>query len=170
MHYADLINIFRQSRGGTDFVGVTALTNVKLEGGKKNPMQGRVTKCSVVACFAYGNKRSNGYENAVNRAREERGLEPDFEVGPLPYGDRIPNTPIIVHKGKFYLQIRVNPAIPPQVTYYLDGIEIAKDKIEGLPPRKDEGVKQGLGDDAVITRTFKDESIVEIRAFGDVYR
>lgn len=48
---------------------------------------------------------ASGYENRVKKLLEEAGSDPDgFHVGPLPWGTRVDNLPIIENKGKFYLQ------------------------------------------------------------------
>ena len=47
---------------GATFIGIDTLTAVKLKGGKKNPMQGRVTKVmrnASTMCFS--NNKTNGY-------------------------------------------------------------------------------------------------------------
>lgn len=47
----------------------------------------------------------SGYETMIKRKLKAMGRDPDsFSVGPLPWGTRVGNTPIIAHKGRFYLQ------------------------------------------------------------------
>ena len=92
---------------GTGFIGFDAITKVKkLPGGQSNPYQNRVTKhtTGITACI-YQNKYVNGYEQAVRRRLIESGLPADFKVGPLPWGTKIPNTPLVVHNGKTYIQM-----------------------------------------------------------------
>ena len=50
-------------------------------------------------------KGGSGYENMVKRHLEAAGKDPEsFKVGPLPWGERLGDLPIIVHHGKYYLQ------------------------------------------------------------------
>lgn len=48
---------------------------------------------------------ASGYEAMVRKHLEQAGKNPDlFVVGPLPWGERVGNLPIITHNGKYYLQ------------------------------------------------------------------
>jgi hypothetical protein len=63
----------------------------------------KVTRGERVILFT--NKKVSGYENMVRRRLEEAGKNPDnFVLGDLPWGSRVPNSPLIENKGKFYLQ------------------------------------------------------------------
>lgn len=97
---------------GCSFAGLDTVTVPTLLGGKKNEMQGRVNKItqgSLVLLFS--NANSNGYENMINRrlkATQGESAEP-FKVGALAWGEKIPNTPLIVHTNKkgetnYYIQ------------------------------------------------------------------
>jgi len=82
---------------GSQIIGLDTVINVKLTGGKKNPMQGRIKKITegnVVMIF----KNGEGYKNMVNRRLEkqfddlgmttvelfERIADKNFEPGPRP--------------------------------------------------------------------------------------
>jgi len=48
---------------------------------------------------------ASGYENMMKRHLVAAGKDPDsFKVGPLPWGERLGDLPIITNRGKFYLQ------------------------------------------------------------------
>jgi hypothetical protein len=161
------INSFK----GCQIVGLDSLVKVDLLGGKSNPQQGRVTKLTLnsrVMIF----KNGKGYFNMVNRRLQKQHegssvlslLESSasggvWEPGPRAWGERIPNSPFIVHKDKEYLEcifLRGGNSI-----YMLDGVEIPKSEIQGLPT-KSEGEQGGLVD-KVIIRTYSFESILKIR-------
>lgn len=149
--------------GGT-FVGMDTLTTVTLTGGKKNPMQGRITKKtagSQVMCFS--NTNGSAYNSMVERRLISEGKNPSsFVIGPRPWGERVPNTAFVEHKGKYYLEVIFMRA--GQTEYFLDGNPIAKNLIEGLPV-SNEGDQGGL-DDKVIIRSYALESIIALRANG----
>lgn len=144
---------------GTQIISIDTLTEVKLKGGIANPMQGRIQKLSkgnTVMIF----KSAIGYQNMVNRRlQKENPNAPEFISGPRPWGQRIPNTPFVLHNNNLYLEcifLRSGKSI-----YFLDGTEIKKEDIIGLT-EKSEGEQGGL-EDKVIIRCFKMDSIVEVR-------
>ena len=103
---------------GSHIIGIDTLTEVKLTGGKSNPLQGKVTKLSEgnrVMLF----KSGIGFKNMVNKKLEKQNQETlttldlfelitggsTYEPGPRPWGQRIPNSPFVEHKGKQYLEV-----------------------------------------------------------------
>lgn len=148
---------------GASFISIDTLTTETLTGGKKNPMQGRVTKKTVGASvMVFQNKTTNAYENMVNRRLAAEGKDPsNFELGPRKWGERIKNTPFITHKGELYLEVIF--LHKGDSTFFLDGNEIERSEIEGIDksaPRED---AQGGLENSVIIRTFKADSIVALR-------
>jgi len=162
---------------GCQIIGLDTRVNVPLRGGKSNPLQGKVTKVStgnLVMVF----KSSAGYRNMVNRRLkkqwEEHMLTEDlfqaidressgsggFTPGPRQWGQRIPDTPFVEHKGKQYLEcIFLRPG---QSRYFIDGVEVDFSEIQPMLPTKTEGEQGGLRD-KVIIRTFAMESIIKVR-------
>lgn len=153
--------------GGT-FVGMDTETVPTLKGGKKNPMQGRVTKRmtgATVMCFS--NTETNAYENMVRRRLEKEGKNADsFTLSPRAWGERIPGTAFVEHNGKHYLEAIFLRS--GTVEYFLDGVNIDPAKIEGLQD-KQEGDQGGL-DNKVIIRTFSLDSVTALRVNGNEYR
>lgn len=150
--------------GGT-FVGIDTETPVTLLGGKKNPMQGRVTKRMVgatVMCFS--NTDTNAYENMVKRRLGQEGKDPsDFVLSPRAWGERVKGTAFVEHKGKHYLEaIFMRPG---KVEYLLDGAPIAATAIEGLNSKGDAGEQGGL-ENKVVIRTYTLENITAMRVNG----
>jgi hypothetical protein len=94
-----------ESRKGASIITITAVTEpdwLPLKATGPNPYKGKVWKRQV----------SNGminwqYEAAVNRQREREGNEPDFEAMPRKWGTRIHGTPWVTHKGKTYLELKL---------------------------------------------------------------
>lgn len=170
MKHTQLIAAF-QNVNGASFVGIDTLTEPKLKGGKSNAQQGRVTKRMTgasVMCFQ--NKTVNGYAAMVGRRLVAEGKDPtSFVLGERAWGTRIPNMPIIEHfkDGATAYYVEVIFLKPGAVQYFLDGAPIAKSEIVGLDD-KEEGAQGGL-EDKVIIRSFKADSITEVRVDGKVF-
>ena len=163
----DSISVMLHKLQGNTFVGLTTETNIKLTGGKKNPMQGEVTKRTVSSVQIFTNQNGSAYAAKVQRGLDNEGEGSTFKLSPRTWGERVEGTPFVTHKGTDYLEVIFNKVIgTPE--YFRNGTPIAKDAIEGLPKAKPES-KQGGLEDKVIIRTYKFESIKEIRAFGEEF-
>jgi len=151
---------------GCAIASIDTLTDIKLIGGKKNPMQGKVQKVSRRAnIFLFVNGRSNSYQNMVKKRLAQEGKNPEnFKLGKRAWGERIPNTPFVLHKGQVYLET-IFVQKPKKVSYLQDGIAIDKADIIGFPVKK-EGKQGGLNNKVQI-RTFKLESITRFQC-GDL--
>jgi hypothetical protein len=167
MKHAILINAVADINGAS-FVGIDTHTDVPLLGGKGNPMQGRVTKRMVGATvMSFQNKNFSAYEAMVKRRLDAEGKDPaDFVLSPRAWGTRIPNMPIVEHKGNYYLEVIFLKAGVSQ--YLLDGNPIAASDIIGLKPAA--AGEQGGLENKVFIRTFAADSIVELRIDGKVVR
>lgn len=150
--------------GGT-FVGLDTLTQVSLKGGRKNPQQGRITKRMTgaqVMCFS--NTNGSAYDAMVRRRLEQEGRDPNsFELSPRAWGQRVPGTSFVEHKGQVYLEVIALRA--GKVEYLLDGQPISKNDIDGLEEGR-AGEQAGL-ENKVIVRTFALDSITAMRAITD---
>jgi hypothetical protein len=170
MKYAQLIAAVANINGAS-FVGLDTHTDVTLTGGKKNPMQGRVTKRMTGATvMSFQNKNFSAYEAMVQRRLTAEGKDPEaFKLGERAWGTRVPNMPIVEHfkdgDTKYYLEVIF--LTPGVVSYYLDGAPIAAADIIGLPVSK--GGEQGGLTEKVILRTFAADSITELRIDGQVF-
>lgn len=168
---------------GSSFVGIDTETVVGLKGGKKNEMQGRVTKRTLGSqVMVFTNKEQNGYENMVQRRLIEEGKDPTtFAVGPRPWGTRVEGLPIVEHTKdgvlKEYLEVIFLKGGTSE--YFLDGNPIAKEDITGLdePTPKvvtaeeaEAGKDQAGLDNKVIVRTFDAASLLAVRIDGFEYR
>ncbi len=152
---------------GATFISMDTTTVPKLLGGKKNPMQGRIRKHNTGASImVFQNKAKNGYDAMVKRRLETEGkAATDFTLGERAWGTRIPNLPIVEHKGAQYLEVIFLRS--GRTTYTLDGDAIKVEAIEGLAD-KPEAAQGGLND-KVIIRTFKVASIDRLRVGGTTY-
>jgi len=137
-----------------------AITEVKLN--KSNPYFGRIQKKQRSNVFV-----NFDYENSINKALIKEGKTPDFKAKPRAWGNRIPNTPLILHKNQYYLEARFLKH-EPTVEYFLDGDAIEKEMIEDHLPKVTESKQHGL-EEAIIIRDFKIDSIHEITVNGTHY-
>ncbi len=149
---------------GASFIGLDTVTTPVLAGGKKNLMQGRIEKhMDGASVMVFQNKKSNGYENMVNRRLVAEGKDPEtFNVSPRKWGERVEGLPIVTHKGAEYLEVIFLKS--GHVHYTLDGSPIESWLITGLK-KPAEGSQGGL-EDKVVIRTFKADSIKTLRVDG----
>lgn len=174
MDYATAQKVFGEIKGGT-FVGMDTETVEKLKGGKKNPFQGRVTKrVTGSTVMVFGNTESNAYENMVKRRLAKEGKDPeDFKLSPRAWGQRIPGTAFVEHKGEHYIEVIFLHA--GDVEYFLDGkpLDVVATGADAawleLPDTKvNPNGQGGLSEDSrVIIRTYKLDSVIAVRAKGE---
>lgn len=150
--------LLKNVNGGT-FISIDTITPVTLKGGKKNPMQGRVTK-SVKGSnvMVFQNKTTNAYENMVNRRLNKEGKATAFSVGPRAWGTRIENTPFVEHNDQLYLEVIFLSAGERQML--VDGAPY-NGAIEGFVETEETAVQGGLND-KVIIRTYNVANITSI--------
>lgn len=106
------------------------------------------------------------YENSVNNQREREGLEADFESHPRRWGSRVDGTPLVEHKGRFYLEVNVQSS----ESRYVDnmGREVPREELEEFFGSRSSSSRQGV-EDKVILRDYKISSINQINMFGQQY-
>jgi len=150
---------------GASFIGLDTVTTPTLTGGKKNPLQGRIRKImSGASVMVFQNKNSNGYENMVQKRLVAEGKDATaFELSPRPWGVRVPNTPIVEHKGKEYLEVIFLKA--GEVQFTCDDKPIDRDDIQGLD--ESPSGEQGNLQNKVIIRTFAMDSLRAVRINKD---
>jgi hypothetical protein len=158
---------------GNTFVGIDMVSTVKLKGGKSNPHQGRVQKQVTGAVVqVFQNKGVNGYEAMVKRRLVAEGKSAeDFTLGERAWGKRVDNLPIVEHtkdgETKFYLEGIFQQA--GEVTYLLDGKQVALEDIEGLDMAAKTSTGQGGLDNKVVIRTIDAQNIATLRINGASY-
>lgn len=165
MHYNDIKPEIDKVKG-TTFVSVDTITEVKLTGGKSNPLQGRVQKLTRGAnVMVFNSTEQNGYENMIKRRMLEEGKDPStFTLGKRAWGQRIDQSPFIDHNGKKYIEcIFISPG---KTSYLVDGVETDKDEIQGIPENKENPDSQGGIENKVVIRTFALDSVQAMRING----
>lgn len=121
----------------------------------------KVTTGTRVILFT--NKKVNGYGELVKRRLIEAGKDPrNFVLGDLPWGERIPDTPVIIHRGLHYLQTVVLE--PGQSVGYIGNREV--DLEDFIPHRRtNQGLPKG---DEVLVATYRLDHIDRIALMGEI--
>lgn len=168
---ARLEKFFKTKVNGVKMASIDTKTKVHLKGGQSNPLQGKVSKLTLgSSVMLYSNTASNGYETLVKRRLAEEGKDPEqFKLGVRPWGERVPGTPIITHKGKVYIEVVY---LKPGVTTHVDdnSQELKVDQIPGYPETVVTETSQGGLDNKVIIRTIAMDSLINIRIDGQEYK
>lgn len=167
-----LETIFGQVNGSS-FVSIDTLTvpvmnkTTSGRGSEPNPHYGRVLKHGIGHnVMVFQNKKTNGYENMVERRLIAEGKDPtSFELSPRSWGQRIPDTPFVEHNDALYLEVIFLK--PGQSFYSLDGVRTSESVLIGL--RDHQEAEQGGLDNKVIIRTFKFDSIKKVHIGGVAY-
>lgn len=117
----------------------------------------KVTTGKRVILFT--NKKSSGYDNMVRRRLIEAGKNPDnFGLGDLPWGTRVPDSPLITHGPKTYLQvIELHPGASR--FFLLDGKEVAEKDLNLRSRRTNQGLSE---EDEVLVCAYNIENITRI--------
>lgn len=164
----NLNTVLNNNVNGMTFIGLDTSTEPRLKGGKSNPYKGRVRKVMTGAnVMVFQNKTINGYDAMVKRRLTKEGKDPStFKLSPRTWGSRLPNTPVVEHKGKYYLEVIFLSS--GKVHYEVDGVVTDPSDIVGLDLDKQEGRQGGLND-KVIIRTFAVENITKLTINKDDY-
>jgi hypothetical protein len=110
---------------GSQFAQITAMTLVKLTGGKKNPLQGRVQKVASANVIL-----NHVYENSVNNQLEREGKDREFKVCSRTWGSRIKGTTLVEHKGSYYVETKVERS--DGYYYLVDGRNATAAEIDAI--------------------------------------
>jgi hypothetical protein len=151
----ELVAFFTGIRGAT-FATITTETEPKLL--KTGNTLGDVRKVSRVnVCLGFQ------YEAAVNRQREREGATADFEAASRQWGERVAGTVLVSHKGKTYLETKVQKSLDHK---YLgaNGTILPDELIAPFLPKKSPG-RQDL-EKEVMVRDYAIDTIRHIAVAG----
>jgi len=146
---------------GNTFINIETMTAVSdLVKPKSNPFNGAM-KMNISNVQIFQNKNGSSYEAKVKREMAKEGKDPEsFELQPRTWGERIKNTPLVMHKGEFYLEVMFNSQVGA-TKFFHEGKEISAETLKPHRRIKVEG-KQGGLENKVIIRTYKVASIQSI--------
>jgi len=146
---SELASLLRGIRGAT-FATLVTKTDARLKktGNPFGPVD-KVSRVNVTLGFQY--------ENSVNRQRVREESEPDFKAAPRQWGERIPGTVLVEHKGKLYLETKVERALGHR---FMDssGTEIPSAKVERFLPARRPSTRQET-EKEILVRDYRLDSI-----------
>lgn len=146
---------------GHSFVGLTTLTDARA---KKtgNPFGKILKKTRLLANIGFH------YSNSLDNQAKREGKEIDFDIKPRRWGVRLPNTPLVEHKGKHYLEYKAEDV--QSVEYFTEeGEQIEKSQIEEFLPKPRHSSTQDDLDKKIILRDVAIENIISLRISKKVY-
>lgn len=153
---------------------IPAMVKKDRETKQPNPFIGRVLKRSKVNGIVGG----WNYASAVNRQRlreanpqtvAEVEAVPDFEALPRSWGTRVPNSGLVQHGNKYYVELKVERSL--ETTYLIDGQPATDKQLEELKkflPKKSESTRQGV-EKQIILRDYALESVVGVKMNGQYF-
>lgn len=145
---------------GSSIINITTETVLPLNGGKANPMVGRVRKITKgTSVMVFQNKKINGYAAMVQRRLIAEGKNVEFQLSPRRWGTRVPNMPVVEHGNEKYLEVIV--LRPGEVHYELDGSVIEPQRIHGMKPEAVPATQGGL-DNKVVIKAYNFDSLRSI--------
>lgn len=158
----ELKNILANIKGAT-MATVTTITEPSMKKTNNPYLYLGVKKITTINCTI-----NFIYANSVNNQRKKEGQPQDFSPHPRKWGQRIQRTPLIEHKGEYYLEIKPNGK-PQDITYTLNGTIIGKKELEKfLYEKKSNAVHQGVKKE-IIVRDVKLSNISQIKMLGKLY-
>ena len=158
-----------QNLGACKFASIVAETVPTLKAPKTNGLlnpdgSSRIVKRSKIT-LATGDNLS--YKSVVNGRLRKQGEDEVAEVQPRKWGERVPNTPFVIHKGQLYLETLILGVSSTQ--YFMDGKEVQKSEIAGFLAEKPNADTYGLTDSAPVWRDYKLCNIREVKTDQKVY-
>lgn len=156
---AELETILRNVKGNT-FATITTITEPAQIG--ISPFKSTLKKVSRVN-VALGFH----YSNSVANQEKREGLAGTFEAQPRKWGVRVAGTPIVTHKGKTYLEAKVERSIGHG--YLVNGRRMAKAKVSPFLRPSTKPSTQAHIEKMVILRDYSLDNILRVRMGGKVY-
>ena len=158
-----------QHINGASAANLTYRAPVTLVGGKKNPQQGRVEKANTF--MVQISLKDDAYGRAVENRQERADLERNFQAAGRQWGEKLEGLPLLVSKaGDISLAVQVMGCLSP--VYYLDGVEVSPEVIEGLPVKNTVSNRQldaGIPEEEQVRwQNFRIDRIQRIALAGQV--
>ena len=148
----ELVSRMMESKGAKP-VTIVAETTPKLVGGAATLARfPGLRKVSRVNGFIGWN-----YTNSVNNQRAREGNDETFVAHPRKWGERLQGTPLVSHKGEYYLELKVERSLGHR--YFTDTREVSHEEIAPYLSEKRESARQET-EKAIILRDYKVSNIV----------
>jgi len=160
---SQLIDMLLKNKGATI---VTIVTRTEPDMRKTgNPFTGKVFKISRVNGMIGFN-----YTNSVNNQLKREGEVADFVAQPRKWGVRIDGTPLLEHKGNYYIEMKVEKSLGHRYEW-ADGKELDDASVADMSAFMsvhNKPTTQGT-EKEIILRDYKTASILSITYRGTCY-
>lgn len=150
-------------KGGANIVSIVTKTTPRMRK-TDNPFYDKVEKVSKVNGII--NWR---YSNAVNNQRKREGKEDDFQAVERRWGQRIKGTPLVEHKGKYYLEMKVERKLNSEYIHKEKGEKLDMEQLGAFLYTNSSSKRQNL-EKEVVLRDYKLDSIDTIKMNGEEYK
>lgn len=153
----DIIEAIK-SRKGAAFITFYALTEAQKSAAKNAQKVYKLSRVNGIVNFVY--------ENSVNNQLRREGKEFAFTAKPRKWGVHV-SPSIIEHKGKFYLQVKVERTLG-KPKYFTNGKLVNKAEISHL--LKESRASGQPCDKEVILRDYSFDAITSLSMDGKCYK
>jgi len=156
----ELVQILIKKKG-TTIVNLKATTNARLK--KTNNPHGSCSKQSELTGMIGWN-----YANSVNNQRAREDHQEFFEAEPRAWGERVKGTPLVEHKGNYYLEMKVTRVMSTTFIRDRDGeIVTHAEIVMFLPPARENARAETVK--GIFPSDYAVENIKEITLDGVHY-
>jgi hypothetical protein len=143
---------------GATMVSFISATEPDMRAGNPYPGLRKVSKVGATLNFDYA--------AAVNRQRVREGMVADFVAEPRKWGERVKGTPLVTHKGRWYVEAKVERS--EVVAYIMPDLSPVDPELVAGWLKARHGGRQGV-ERTVILRDFSVENIRSMRIKGVEY-
>lgn len=154
-----LVELLATVKGAT-FATIITETDARLKktGNPFGPVR-KVSRVNVTLGFQY--------EAAVNRQREREGSEANFESAPRQWGERLPGSMLVEHKGKLYLETKVERSLS-HVFMDAGGRVLSDAEVAPFLPARSGSERQETAKE-ILVRDYSLDSIRSLSMKGEQY-
>lgn len=143
----ELIDLLKSVKG-TSFVSIESETTPRLKANCPLKNLVKISKVSGAINF--------NYQNSVNNQRVKENKPEDFKAKSRVWGKRVKNSPVFEHRGKFYLNIKIQSS---RSDYFNNNLRQSIDKVANY--LYNSSTRQNLNKE-IIVRQYSLDSIKRI--------
>lgn len=167
MSREDFVDMVVQTKGAR-FASIVATTDARVKkggnDGSVNPNFKDTVKTSKALVIL-----NHNYTNSVNNQRGREGTDEDFVAEPRRWGERIPGTSFVEHKGTLYLEVKVEKSLGYEYFVGSTGEHLSKDEVHNFITARKESGRQQV-DNPVILRDYKVDNLQYVTMNGVTVR
>jgi len=151
----DLLDFLINHRGH-GFGTIKALTDARLLK-TDNPVPDALKYAEVQINWGIWN-----YSNSLYSMASREGKEIVFDIKPRQWGERMDGTPLVHHRGKYYLEAKCENVL--EMDYYTqDGDKLNKEVMSEFLPKRNKSSTQAKLDGEVVLRDYSLDNLLVFR-------